>query len=213
MRANGWATRAGNKLGTIHAHHRSAQLCSAHLRAAVTCGIVIVTWWWRWVCMAGVKGSPVQIRPSRRIFEHLYPKLGTKSAMIVPACLRRHEQSIHGGDYTVLMTALPRRRRFPGPAGRLGDLSTRQTRVGLDQRAIVEQLDQRRVGAGAQVPLRRRIHRPWSPDVEVTVDLTPSEHGALRTRRRGHLGADALGHPRRDVDHRVWSARGVCPRA
>jgi len=32
----------------------------------------------------GVKGSPVQIRPSRRFFERLYPKLGTKSAMIVP---------------------------------------------------------------------------------------------------------------------------------
>jgi hypothetical protein len=75
--------------------------------------------------------------------------------MIVPTCPRRHGQSIHGGGYTVLMTALPRRPRFPGPAGRLGDLSTRQTRVGLDQHAIVEQLDQRRVGAGAQVPLRR----------------------------------------------------------
>jgi len=32
----------------------------------------------------GVKGSPVQIRPSRRVFERLYPKLGTKPAMIVP---------------------------------------------------------------------------------------------------------------------------------
>ena len=26
----------------------------------------------------GVKGSPVQIRPSRQFFEHLYPELGTK---------------------------------------------------------------------------------------------------------------------------------------
>jgi hypothetical protein len=32
----------------------------------------------------GVKESPVQIRPSRQFFERLYPKLGTKSAMIVP---------------------------------------------------------------------------------------------------------------------------------
>jgi hypothetical protein len=32
----------------------------------------------------GVKGSPVQIRPSRPFFEHLYPSLGTNSAMIVP---------------------------------------------------------------------------------------------------------------------------------
>ncbi len=32
----------------------------------------------------GVKGSPVQIRPSRRFFERLYPEMGTKSAMIVP---------------------------------------------------------------------------------------------------------------------------------
>jgi hypothetical protein len=32
----------------------------------------------------GVKGSPVQIRPSRRFFERLYPELGTKTAMIVP---------------------------------------------------------------------------------------------------------------------------------
>ncbi len=32
----------------------------------------------------GVKGSPVQIRPSQRFFEHLYPEMGTKSAMIVP---------------------------------------------------------------------------------------------------------------------------------
>ncbi len=32
----------------------------------------------------GVKGSPVQIRPSRRVLEHLYLELGTKTAMIVP---------------------------------------------------------------------------------------------------------------------------------
>jgi len=32
----------------------------------------------------GVKGSPVQIRPSRLFFEHLYPELGTKTVMIVP---------------------------------------------------------------------------------------------------------------------------------
>src|SRR5262249_39621858 len=32
----------------------------------------------------GVKGSPVQIRPSRRFFEHLYPEMGTKTAMIIP---------------------------------------------------------------------------------------------------------------------------------
>ena len=31
-----------------------------------------------------VKWSPVQIRPSRRFFEHLYPELGTKTTMIVP---------------------------------------------------------------------------------------------------------------------------------
>jgi hypothetical protein len=32
----------------------------------------------------GVKGSPVQIRPSRRFYERLCPELGTKTAMIVP---------------------------------------------------------------------------------------------------------------------------------
>ena len=32
----------------------------------------------------GVKGSPVQIRPSRLFFEHLYPEMGTKTAMIIP---------------------------------------------------------------------------------------------------------------------------------
>jgi hypothetical protein len=30
----------------------------------------------------GVKGSPVQIRPSRRVFERLYPGLGTKIAQV-----------------------------------------------------------------------------------------------------------------------------------
>jgi hypothetical protein len=32
----------------------------------------------------GVKGSRVQIPPSRRFFERLYPEMGTKTAMIVP---------------------------------------------------------------------------------------------------------------------------------
>jgi hypothetical protein len=118
-------------------------------------------------------------------FERLYPKLGTKSAMIVPTCLRRHEQSIHGGDYTVLMTALPRRRRFPGPAGRLGDLLTRQTRMGLDQHAIVEQLDQRRVGAGAQVPLSAPNTPTRSPRRGSHGGPHPGEQGALRIRHAG----------------------------
>jgi hypothetical protein len=33
---------------------------------------------------SGVKGSPVQIRPSRRFFERFMDQLGTKHAMIVP---------------------------------------------------------------------------------------------------------------------------------
>ena len=36
------------------------------------------------ITFLGVKGSPVQIRPSRRFFEHLYPEFGTKTTMIVP---------------------------------------------------------------------------------------------------------------------------------
>jgi hypothetical protein len=42
MRANGWATRAGNKVGTIHAHHRSAQLCSADLLTASVASATVV---------------------------------------------------------------------------------------------------------------------------------------------------------------------------
>jgi len=45
----------------------------------------------------------------------LYPKLGTKSAMIVPTCLRRHEQSIHGGDYTVLNDRVAATAEIPRP--------------------------------------------------------------------------------------------------
>ena len=46
-RSPNWASKmAGNKLGIISARHGSAQLCSAHLCAGVTCGIVMVTWWW-----------------------------------------------------------------------------------------------------------------------------------------------------------------------
>ena len=48
-------------------------------------------------------------------FERLYPKLGTKSAMIVPTCLRRHEQSIHGGDYTVLIDRVAATAEIPRP--------------------------------------------------------------------------------------------------
>jgi hypothetical protein len=117
-------------------------------------------------------------------FERLCPKLGTKSAMIVPTCLRRHEQSIHGGDYTVLNDRVAATAEIP-PARQaaLGDLPTRQTRMGLDQHAIAEQLDQRRAGAGAQVPLRRRIHRPRSPRRGSHGGPHPGEHGALRTRQ------------------------------
>jgi hypothetical protein len=86
----------------------------------------------------GVKGSPVQIRPSRLVFRTLVPQIGNEISHDRSHLSPATRASIQGGDYTVLMTALPRRRRFPGPAGRLGDLSIRQTRVGLDQHAIVE---------------------------------------------------------------------------
>ena len=67
--------------------------------------------------------------------------------------------------------------------------------VGLDQLPAVEQLDQRRVGAGvqvgAQVLLRRRIQRPADLDVEVAVDLHPGEHrhviGQRERQQRGRL--------------------------
>ena len=75
------------------------------------------------------------------------------------------------------------RRRSSPRAGRPGR-STRRPGcwrgMGLDQLPAVEQLHQRRVGAGvqvaAQVLLRHRIQRPADLDVEVAVDLHPGEH-------------------------------------
>jgi len=46
--------------------------------------------------------------------------------------------------------------------------------------------------------------------VRATTSTGPALSG--QARRRGHLVANALGHPRPDADHRVWSARGACPR-
>jgi hypothetical protein len=62
-----------------------------------------------------VKGSPVQSGRPDEFFECLYLELGTKTAMIVPTCVRRHEQSIHGGDYTVLLTAGTTTAEIPRP--------------------------------------------------------------------------------------------------
>src|SRR5712664_3822034 len=60
--------------------------------------------WWRpggghMNAFLGVKGSRVQIPPSRRFFERLYPSLGTNPAMIVPTWPRRDGQSTHGGHH------------------------------------------------------------------------------------------------------------------
>jgi hypothetical protein len=43
----------------------------------------------------GVKGSRVRIPPSRPFFEHLYPEMGTKTAMIVPTWHSRNGAAPH----------------------------------------------------------------------------------------------------------------------
>jgi hypothetical protein len=46
----------------------------------------------------GVKGSRVQVPPSRPFFEHSCPEMGTKAAMIVPTWPNEaREASLHGG--------------------------------------------------------------------------------------------------------------------
>ena len=77
--------------------------------------------------------------------------------------------------------------------------------MGLHQHPAVEQLDQRRVGAGIQVPaeilLRRGVERPGDLDVEVAVDLHPGQdrHVIGRARQRQQLpglgGGEHLGRP------------------
>src|SRR5215470_13915314 len=58
------------------------------------CGNGLLSTGWMPGSSLGVKGSPVQIRPSRRFFEHLYPELGTKSTMIVPTWSSGDDQSV-----------------------------------------------------------------------------------------------------------------------
>ena len=55
----------------------------------------------------GVKGSPVQIRPSRRFFEHLYPEMGTKTTMIIPTGTSQHEHTIQADGQAIPMTRAP----------------------------------------------------------------------------------------------------------
>jgi hypothetical protein len=47
---------AGNEVGITSARQGAPQLCSAHFVRWFTCGSMELTWWWRWVCMAGGQG-------------------------------------------------------------------------------------------------------------------------------------------------------------
>src|SRR5262249_10915282 len=55
----------------------------------------------------GVKGSPVQIRPSRRVFRTLVPRSGNENCHDHSHLTGRDEQSIQDGGHAILMTALP----------------------------------------------------------------------------------------------------------
>jgi hypothetical protein len=73
---------AGNEVGITSARQGAPQLYSAHSCA----GSPAETWEWPgsgdWDAWLGVKGSPVQIRPSRRFFERWHVQLGTKFAQL-----------------------------------------------------------------------------------------------------------------------------------
>ena len=66
----------------------------------------------------GVKGSPVKSGRPDEFFEHLYPEMGTKPAMIIPTGPGPDEKSIQADRHAILMTTLPRwpRSRRGGPA-------------------------------------------------------------------------------------------------
>ena len=56
----------------------------------------------------GVKGSPVQIRPSRQVFRTLVPPNGNETSHDHSHLTGRGQHSIPGGDHAILMIALPR---------------------------------------------------------------------------------------------------------
>ena len=65
----------------------------------------------------GVKGSPVQIRPSRLVFRTPVPRNGNETGHDHSHLTGRDEQNIQGGGYAILLIALPRwpRSRRGGP--------------------------------------------------------------------------------------------------
>src|SRR5262249_11256335 len=68
----------------------------------------------------GVKGSPVQIRPSRRVFRTLVPRSGNENCHDHSHLTGRDEQSIQDGGHAILMTALPPWPGSPARRGRVG---------------------------------------------------------------------------------------------
>jgi hypothetical protein len=58
---------AGNEVGITGARKCALPLCSAHLCAGLICGTMGMPWWRNVDAFRGVKGSPVQIRPSRLV--------------------------------------------------------------------------------------------------------------------------------------------------
>jgi hypothetical protein len=113
--------------------------------------------------VTGVKGSPVQIRPSRRIFRTPVPQTGNEishdRSQLPPATRAKHPWwRLHSPKDRVAAAA-----EIPGPAGRIGDLPTRQTQVDLDQHAIVEQLDQRRAARAPRYPFGAEYTDPGHP--------------------------------------------------
>jgi hypothetical protein len=142
----------------------------------------------------GVKGSPVQIRPSRLVFRTLVPRIGNENCHDRSHLTGRVEQSIQGGRHAILLIALPRwpRSRRGGPVRYLSSHSRR----GWAWPSTPWRNSWPSAGAGAGVqaaqalPFRRRTHRPPHPDARRKRD-----HGALpdppcggrewRVRRRG----------------------------
>jgi len=55
----------------------------------------------------GVKGSPVQIRPSRRVFRTLVPRIGNENCHD-RSHLTGRDESNQGSGQAILMTAPPR---------------------------------------------------------------------------------------------------------
>jgi hypothetical protein len=99
------AVVAGNEVGITGARTCALPLCSAHLCAASSAET------WKFpgggdrYAFLGVKGSPVQIRPSRRVFRTLVPRSGNETGHAHSHLTGRNEQNIQGGRRAILLIA------------------------------------------------------------------------------------------------------------